>query len=81
MYKVYILRSKSDYKTYVGITDNIERRLKEHNAGKSFYTCRYKPWKLIYSKEYKDIKSARTKEKYFKSCAGRKKMKNFLNHQ
>ncbi len=43
MYKVYILKSSDYPKTYVGITDNIDRRLKEHNSGKNFYTKRYKP--------------------------------------
>jgi putative endonuclease len=72
MYIVYILKSENFFKSYVGITDNIERRLKQHNAGNHFYTKRYVPWVVIYKEECKDRIEARKREKYFKSFAGRK---------
>ncbi len=54
MYKVYVLYSSSHNKIYIGQTDNLERRLSEHNTGLlSAYTKRYKPWQVVYTEEYK----------------------------
>jgi putative endonuclease len=52
MYHVYILRSQSTGRLYTGHTDNIERRLIEHNSGKSMYTKALGPWELICQEEY-----------------------------
>ena len=62
-YFIYILKSLEFDKTYVGITNNPERRLKEHNAGKSIYTRKFKPWEIVYNEEVRDRKTAREKEK------------------
>jgi putative endonuclease len=78
MYKVYILKSINFHKTYIGLTDNLERRLKEHNSGKHFYTKRHMPWKIIYSENQPDLVTARKREKYFKSAAGRRYIKKFI---
>lgn len=72
MYNVYVLKSKNYPKTYVGITDDIERRLSQHNAGNHLYTKRYMPWVIIYEEEYKNRDEARIREKYLKSAVGRK---------
>ena len=79
MYKVYILKSVYYPKIYVGSTNDLERRLREHNSGKSIYTRRYKPWELVYSEDISDLISAKRREKYFKSHSGRKKIKKILN--
>jgi putative endonuclease len=79
-YIVYILKSIKYDKSYIGITNNLERRLSEHNAGKSLYTRKFKPWEIVYKEEVRDRISAREKEKYFKSSAGRKKVKIILNN-
>ena len=79
-YFIYILKSINYDKTYIGITNNLERRLKEHNAGKSIYTRRFKPWEIVYTEELPDRTAARKKEKYFKSSTGRKKVKLILNN-
>lgn len=78
-YFVYILKSIEHDKTYVGITNNLERRLTEHNDGKSIYTRKFKPWEIVYKEEVLDRKSAREKEKYFKTAAGRRKIKVILH--
>jgi putative endonuclease len=72
---VYILKSLNHKKLYVGSTNNLERRLSEHNNGFSFYTKRYKPWSVIYLEEYRDINDARKRERYLKSSAGRRFIK------
>ena len=70
-YTVYVLKSLNQNKSYVGFTDNLERRIKEHNQGKSYYTKRYKPWELIYKEEYDNYEDAVKREKYLKSASGR----------
>ena len=78
MYFTYILLSKIVKKTYVGHTDNLIRRLEEHNSGKSIFSRRYKPWIILYSESYKKEADAIKREKYFKSAAGRRWIKKNL---
>ena len=75
---VYILINFDRTKTYVGFTENIERRLKEHNNGKSTYTRKHKPWGILYIEEYREKEEAIKREKYYKSAAGRRKIKILL---
>jgi len=76
---LYILKSLKYQKLYVGSTIDLEHRLIEHNSGLSTYTKLYLPWNIIYKEEHEDIREARKREKYFKSCAGRKFIKNKIN--
>jgi putative endonuclease len=75
---IYILLSLKDKKTYTGSTDNIPKRIQEHFAGKVKSTKYRRPLRLIYQKEYKSLQETRYMEKYYKSCAGRKKLKIVL---
>ncbi len=75
MFTVYILLSEKDNKRYVGFTDNIERRLLEHNSGRVISTMNRRPFILIYSEEYENKSDAMKREKYFKTHSGR----NFLD--
>lgn len=75
---VYVLKSKVAKKSYVGSTDNLERRLSEHNNGKSLYTSKYLPWEIIYTEEFQTLKEARDKEKYLKTRSGRRFLKNVV---
>ena len=79
MYKLYVLKSIICSKSYVGITDDIDRRLREHNSGKHLYTKRYMPWELIYTEELASIDEARKREKYYKSTTGRRALKKLFN--
>jgi len=76
---VYLLKSQLFAKTYVGSTFDLENRLREHNLGKSTFTSRYKPWTIVYSEKFDTIGEARKREKYLKSCAGRKFLKKLIN--
>gem|GEM_PF-1562811 len=49
MWYVYVLRSQKNGKIYVGMSQDIDRRLAEHNSGKSKFTSGHLPWKLVYS--------------------------------
>jgi len=63
---------------YVGYTDDLKRRLKEHNNGKSAYSKRYRPWLLLYQEDFDNQIDAIKREKYLKSAAGRRWMKKIL---
>jgi putative endonuclease len=49
MLVVYVLYAEMYGKYYVGQTNNIERRLIEHNMGASKFTSKYKPWTLVWT--------------------------------
>lgn len=76
---LYVLFSLKDNKTYTGSTDNLDRRLYEHNSGLVFSTKNRLPLKLIYYENFKNLSEARKKEKYFKTCSGRKKLAIILD--
>ena len=66
MFIVYILFSKTLDRFYVGFTNDIERRLLEHNRKKGKYTDAGMPWVLVYHENY-DLKSeAMIREKQIK---------------
>jgi len=75
MYYAYILKSKVDGSFYKGSTENLELRLKQHNAGKCDYTSRKAPWEIVYSEVFSTREEALKREKYFKSAAGRRFIK------
>lgn len=79
MYFVYVLKSKKDNRLYYGFTDNLERRMKQHNSCEVTSTKSRAPFELIYNEKVDDIINARKREKYFKSGFGRKYIKNKIN--
>jgi predicted GIY-YIG superfamily endonuclease len=79
MVTVYVLLSVKDKATYVGMALNALHRLKEHNSGKNRYTKAHIPWEIIYTEQFPDWATARAKEKYLKSTAGKKWLKKHLN--
>lgn len=78
MYYVYILYSKEYNRTYVGQTRAIERRILEHNTGKNKSTLPYLPWQIIHQEIFKTREEAIDREKYLKTSAGRRFIKNKL---
>ncbi len=70
-YFTYVLKSESTNASYVGHTSNLEKRLVEHNDGKSLSTKSRRPWKLVYKEEYMTRSEAASRERYFKSINGR----------
>lgn len=76
LFFTYILKSLGYNKFYIGQTDNLSRRLKEHNSGNSIYTKRYKSWKVVYYEVFKTKEEAVERERYLKSAAGRRWLKN-----
>ena len=64
MFYTYILISEKDDKFYVGYTDNLKRRIKQHNNGDVESTKYRRPLKLIYYEVCLNQKDAIHREKY-----------------
>lgn len=67
MFYLYLIRSVNNpKKIYIGSTNDLRKRLKEHNSGKSYPTKYNKPWELIYYEAFKSEKDARLRESKLK---------------
>ncbi len=66
MFYVYLLKSEKDKDLYIGFTDDINRRINEHNNGKVSSTGSRIPFELIYVEGYKSEKDARQRENNLK---------------
>jgi putative endonuclease len=69
MVTVYVLEGKQ--KRYVGITNNLARRLTEHSSGRTKAGQVIGNFKLLHTEQCPDYKSAREREKFLKSGQGR----------
>jgi 8-oxo-dGTP diphosphatase len=78
MWYCYILQSQKDKRTYVGYTGNLQERLLLHNQGKVKATKRRRPFMILYTEELSDLALAKKRELYWKSSAGRRKLKEYF---
>lgn len=80
MYFVYVIRNAEGL-LYKGQTDNVEKRLLEHNSedGERRYTKRRGPWRIVYQETYETRSKARAREKFLKSGQGREFLKRVLS--
>lgn len=62
MHYVYILKSEVDQKLYTGYTDNLKRRINEHNEGKTKSIRHRTPFNLVYYEAFKSKTDARKRE-------------------
>jgi putative endonuclease len=74
-YSVYVLRSEKDGKLYIGHTNCLVRRLKEHAAGKVPSTRSRRPLRLVYVDECKDRRESVARERYYKTTKGRRELR------
>ncbi|MGZ8541834.1 MAG: GIY-YIG nuclease family protein [Chitinophagaceae bacterium] len=70
-FTVYILFSEQFNKHYTGFTSNLEERLKSHNELGHDWTAKYRPWKILFTKEFATKKEALIYEKWLKTGVGR----------
>ncbi len=70
MFCVYILKNSLTYRHYIGCTNDVPRRLDEHNRGQTKSTKQKGEWLMIYKEEYLTEKEAKTREKMIKSYKG-----------
>jgi putative endonuclease len=78
-YHFYILYSKSLNKYYVGHTNNLTRRLSEHNSGQTKSTRSGKPWILVYTDEFNSKLEANKEEIKIKKMKSRKYIESLIN--
>ncbi|WP_378176748.1 GIY-YIG nuclease family protein [Aquimarina sp. SS2-1] len=77
---VYVIKSQIKNWIYVGMTNNLERRIAQHNKGQNKSTNPYKPFILLFFETFPDTKEARAREKYLKSTSGKRWIrKNYSN--
>jgi putative endonuclease len=79
MVYLYILQSKKDNKYYIGITNDVEQRLKMHNNRKVLSTKTRVPFILVHQEIFESYKEARLREKEVKGYKGGIKFKYLLN--
>ena len=71
MYYVYILRSSKSNIFYYGFTEDLKKRFREHNIGKSKFTKGHIPWALVFYCVFIDKQKAKDFEQYLKSGSGK----------
>ena len=76
MYYTYVIQSQKSNYLYTGSTNDLRKRFKQHNKGKSTWTKSRGPWKLIYYEACLNEEDARAREKYLKSGVGKRYLKN-----
>ena len=79
MYYVYVIKGDHSNWHYVGLTNNVNRRINQHNLGQSTATKAYRPFTLIYSKSFTDRISARDYEKFLKIHSNKEKLLQSLD--
>jgi len=62
MYYVYVIQSEKDGSTYIGYTEDLVKRIKEHNQGKTKSIKHKIPYKLIHTEEFNSKTEARKRE-------------------
>ena len=74
-YYVYIMTNMRHTVLYTGMTNNIRRRVQEHQAGEGgYFTRRYNVEKLVYLEQYGDVHEALAREKQIKSGSRQRKI-------
>lgn len=78
MFYVYVLKSLKDKKFYIGRTNNLKERLKQHNRGETTSTKVRRPLELVYYEAFKYKKDAQEQELFYKTGQGRRVLKSRL---
>ena len=78
---LYILRSERNGRYYVGSTNNLERRLVEHNAGKTKSLRYLRPFSIVFKKEFVELQEARRVEQKLKKMKSRDIIERIIKDQ
>lgn len=72
MHIIYVISSiKTPGKLYIGYTVDIDQPLLVHNAGKSVYTAKFRPWNLVWHCTFEEEAKAKSFEQYLKTGSGK----------
>jgi putative endonuclease len=77
---VYILRSLKDRLFYIGYTEDLKQRIKDHAMGKNISTKNRRPLELIFYEAFPNKFDALKRERYFKTTKGKAVFKEMLKH-
>ena len=77
-YSVYIIKSESNGRFYIGQTQDINQRLEFHNSGRSKYTKNLGPWALFATKNYDTRSDAVKWERKLKNLRSRRLILEFI---
>jgi len=77
---VYVLQSDLDKKFYTGITQDLMKRIEEHNKGISKATKTRVPFKLVYYEFCLNHKDALKRERYLKTTWGKRYINNRITN-
>ena len=77
-YYVYILINKAKTRIYTGMTNDVRKRLVEHNIGKVVSSKQYRPYKILHVEECTSRDDAARLEKFYKTTSGRRKIKELI---
>ena len=75
---VYILQSLKNFRYYIGSTNDLERRVIEHNSGHTSYDRANKPFQLLFHQTYSSLKEARKIEKKIKKAKSKKLLEQII---
>ncbi|OGJ72031.1 hypothetical protein A2454_05555 [Candidatus Peribacteria bacterium RIFOXYC2_FULL_55_14] len=75
---VYVLRSSKDHDFYVGSTNNLKRRMQQHQRGENISTAKRLPVELMFFEGHRSKDDALRREKYFKTTKGRTTLRQML---
>ena len=78
MFYTYVIQSRKSNRWYTGNTNDLRKRFKQHNQGKSAWTKSGSPWALVYYEACLNKDDTRSREKYLKTGMGKRYLKNRL---
>ena len=78
-YTVYILESLKNGRYYVGYSNDLEKRIKQHNSGYTKGSRHLAPFKLVYKEEFDNLTDAVRRELYIKKQKSRKFIRGLIN--
>jgi putative endonuclease len=77
-YTVYLIVNQAG-RRYIGLSECIFKRLDDHNKGRSVYTAKYRPWKLVWNSLPLTLREARKLENLLKKQKGGVGLEALLN--
>ena len=77
MYYAYIIESKEGHRC-IGMTNDMDSKLRQHNEKSSIWTKRGTKWRVIYMEEFSDERTALKREGWLKTAAGKYYVSNIL---
>ena len=76
MFYAYVIKSEKNGMLYKGSTDDLERRINQHNKGKVKSTKGSRPWTLVHVEKFGTREDAYAREKQLKTGTGREFLKS-----